>query len=95
MSEANNPDPSSNQQIIDKLNALESRIKSIESHLRYISPRFGYEREEEEEYSEIRIKKPTDSAIESNLVEYGLTWLSTIVFIFGIIFLMAYIRSIE
>jgi len=95
MSEANNPDPISNQQIIDKLNALESRIKSIESHLRYISPRFGYEREEEEEYSEIRIKKPTDSAIESNLVEYGLTWLSTIVFIFGIIFLMAYIRSIE
>ncbi len=80
--------------ILEKLNNLESRISRIESKLRYVSTRGAYEREEDENDRGIGIKNHKDSSFESNLVEYGLSWLSTIVFIFGIIFLMSYIRNI-
>ena len=80
--------------ILEKLNNLESRISRIESKLRYVSTQGAYEREEDENDRGIGIKNHKDSSFESNLVEYGLSWLSTIVFIFGIIFLMSYIRNI-
>jgi len=82
------------QEIIEKLNSLESRMSRIEAKLKYFSPRGVYEREGSDEDDDFKLKKPESSAIESNLVEYGLSWLSTIVFIFGIIFLMSYIRNI-
>ncbi len=94
MTDSKNSNEVINRQINEKLNTLESRISRIEAKLRYISPQEAYEREEDEDYRNVKIKKPEDSAIESNLVEYGLSWLSTIVFIFGIIFLMSYIRNI-
>ena len=92
MNESSNSDTFSNELIIEKLNALESRIKRIELKLRYVSPGASFENADDEEDQEIKLKKPEESVIESNLVEYGLSWLSTIVFIFGIIFLMSYIR---
>jgi len=92
MNESSNSDTFSNEHIIEKLNALESRIKRIELKLRYVSPGASFENADDEEDQEIKLKKPEESVIESNLVEYGLSWLSTIVFIFGIIFLMSYIR---
>lgn len=92
MKESSKSDTFSNEHIIEKLNVLESRIKRIELKLRYVSPGASSENADDEEDQEIKLKKPEGSVIESNLVEYGLSWLSTIVFIFGIIFLMSYIR---
>ena len=92
MTEYSKTESANNELIIEKLNALESRIKRIELRLRHVSPGSLYENEDGEEFEEIKIKKPEGSVIESNLVEYGLSWLSTIVFVFGIIFLMSYIR---
>ncbi len=92
MTELSKSDNINNELIIEKLNSLESRIKRIELRLRHVSPGELYETEDGGEYEEIRIKKPEGSVLESNLVEYGLSWLSTIVYLFGIIFLMSYIR---
>jgi len=94
MTDPQNPNEVNSKLILEKLDNLESRISRIEAKLRYVSPREAYEREGDDDYRDIGIKKPKDSSIESNLVEYGLSWLSTIVFIFGIIFLMSYIRNI-
>jgi hypothetical protein len=92
MTEFNQSDQFNNELIIEKLNALESRIKRIEFRLRHVAPGELYETEDSEAYPEIGLKKPEGSVLESNLVEYGLSWLSTIVYMFGIIFLMSYIR---
>ncbi len=92
MTEHSKSDNFSKELIIEKLNDLESRIERIELRLRHVSPGELYKAEDGEEYEEIRLKKPEGSALESNLVEYGLSWLSTIVYMFGIIFLMSYIR---
>lgn len=92
-----NPTPSneSNQQLlIDRLNDLDMRMSKIEQSLKYVPQVQAYLRMQEEEEEDFKIRRPKDTAIESNLVEYGLTWLSTIVFILGVIFLMAYIRNI-
>jgi hypothetical protein len=94
MDESNTSNEFNSQHIIEKLSALESRISRIEAKLRLISSGELYEREREEDYEDIRIKKPKDAALESNLVEYGLSWLSTIAFIFGVIFLMSYVRNL-
>lgn len=94
MTDSQNENEVNADQILDKLNNLESRISVIEARLRYVPPRGTYESEEDDNDKKINIKTHKDSSIESNLVEYGLSWLSTIVFIFGIIFLMSYIRNI-
>ena len=86
-------DENDSRKIIDRLNKLESRISKIEAHLRYMAHRESYEREEMEEEREQIIKSPEQASLESSMVEYGLTWLSTIVFLFGIVFLMLYIRN--
>jgi hypothetical protein len=93
MNTSNQSDKKNTQIIIEKLKILESRVSRIEAHLRFISNQEFYEREERNDHEDVIIKKPKNSAIESNLVEYGLTWLSTIAFIFGIIFLMSYVRN--
>ena len=82
------------QHIFEKLNALESRLSRLEAKLKYIRLPENYEREQEEDIGDFKIKRPTDTKIESSLVEYGLSWLSTIIYIFGVIFLMLYIRNI-
>lgn len=87
-------DESASRQINERLNRLESRISKIEAHLRYMAHREAYEKEEMEEDREQIIRTPEGNTLESSMVEYGLTWLSTIVFLFGIIFLMIYIRNL-
>lgn len=94
MTDSQNTNEILNKEILVKLDNLESRISILEAKLRYVSPRRAYDMEEDIDNADIGIKKQKDSSIESNLVEYGLSWLSTIVFIFGIIFLMSYIRNI-
>ena len=94
MTDSQNHNEVNSKQILEKLDDLESRISMIEAKLRYVSVRGAYKIEEDENDREIGIKNHKESSIESNLVEYGLSWLSTIVFIFGIIFLMSYIRNV-
>jgi len=93
MKDSDKPDKLDNQQLTERLLALESRISRIEARLRHYSPREALRGEESEEEYEFTIRKPKGSVFESNLVEYGLSWLSTIVFILGIIFLMSYVRN--
>ena len=93
MQKSNKPNELNNQKLSERLHALETRISRIEARLGYFSPREGYDGERRMEDADFKIKKPVGSAIESNLVEYGLSWLSTIVFIFGVVFLMSYIRN--
>ena len=93
MKDSDKPDKLDHQQLTERLSALESRISRIEARLRLYSPREAHRGEDSEEEYEFRIRKPKGSVFESNLVEYGLSWLSTIVFILGIIFLMSYVRN--
>ena len=93
MKDSDKPDKLDHQQLTERLSALESRISRIEARLRLYSPREALRGEDSEEEYEFRIRKPKGSVFESNLVEYGLSWLSTIVFILGIIFLMSYVRN--
>jgi hypothetical protein len=78
---------------VEKIDVLESRISKIESVLKYIAPDLFSETLGEEQDTE-RAGKSEDSILETNLVEVGLSWLSTIIFILGVLFLMTYIRSI-
>jgi hypothetical protein len=77
----------------EKIDVLESRISKIESVLKHIAPELFSETAGEEQ-DIAKTRKSEDSILEINLVEYGLSWLSTIVFILGVLFLMTYIRSL-
>lgn len=76
--------------LVEKIKSLEKRLSGIESMLRI---------EWVNKDGETRpLAKPeelhTAENAESKIVEYGLAWLGSIVFLFGIIFLMGYTESL-
>lgn len=74
--------------LFNRIQSLENRLTKIESILRI-----------EWQGGETENLKPTTEEefsvenTESNFVEYGMAWLGSIVFLFGIVFLMSYIES--
>ena len=77
--------------LLDKIQSIETRLSGIESYL-------GIEWAKDPKKL-INKKAPEDNgytaeATESKIVEYGLAWLGSIVFLFGIIFLMTYTESL-
>lgn len=76
--------------LIEKIQSLEKRLSGIESILRieWVS--------EERELKPLAKSEELNTAenTESKIVEYGLAWLGSIVFVFGIIFLMSYTESL-
>ncbi len=95
MPDPDNIEKKSLQELIKKFNTLEDRIKRIESYLfnENILPGNAVSVNPEEEFKWHVNPADSDSTIESNVIEYGLVWLSSIVYLFGIIFLMAYVRN--
>ena len=89
MSNSNSSNEINPKSIMEKLESMEARISRIEAHIGYRTYR-----EEDNQEKSIGLPETENSAIESNVVEYGLGWLSTIVFFFGIVFLMTYIKNI-
>ncbi|MFZ4400565.1 MAG: hypothetical protein ACOYO1_11060 [Bacteroidales bacterium] len=87
-----------NENLSERLNYLERRIDQLESLL-------GIRKVTAEEYKALDYEKtadelkykPTDeeneSAMESKIGEFGLGWLGSIVFLFGIAFITQYIQS--
>ena len=73
---------------------LFNRIQSLENRLTKIESILGIEWQGKAE----NLNLGTDEEYsventESNIVEYGLAWLGSIVFLFGIVFLMSYLES--
>lgn len=91
MSETGNTNTPDNQSLEDKIQSLETRLGKIEKILRI---EWIGEAEEAEEAEKGLKKAGTNDTTESRIVEYGLAWLGSIVFLFGIIFLMSYIESL-
>ena len=95
MANPENPENQNIRYLAERIEFLESRIRRIENFLK------------EEKLVEIpgdSVTEPRgvmatgedqseESTIESNVMEYGLAWLSSIVYLFGIIFLMAFTRD--
>ena len=83
------------QTIKDKIDTLEKRILKIETLLEQDRSRpvkvIPTHSDAGDSQSELYIE---NSNIESNVVEYGLAWLSSIVYFFGIIFLMTYLQNL-
>jgi hypothetical protein len=77
----------------EKLESLELRIRKIES----ILGREGFDQytkgEDPQDAGELKPHESDNQVIEANVMEYGLAWLSSIVFLLGIIFFMALIRT--
>ncbi len=76
--------------LLSKIQSLEKRLGSIESMLRIE----WVDKEAKLKPSEKPDEGYTAENAESKIVEYGLAWLGSIVFLFGIIFLMSYTESI-
>jgi hypothetical protein len=76
--------------LIEKIQSLEKRLSGIESMLR-----IEWVGEEGEIKPQVKPEElHTAEDAESKIVEYGLAWLGSIVFLFGIIFLMSYMENI-
>ena len=87
------------QNVLAHVESLESRLERIEAKLRklessdvLISPAV-----KDSKKSAVEINRPEranmDAQYESRVVEYGFAWISGIVYLFGIIFLMTYMRN--
>ena len=96
---------SKKDQTVD-LTEVFSHVKALESRLERIETRLGKLESSQGEFSSTRRiaeeenprkSSPTannlDAQYESRVVEYGFAWISGIVYLFGIIFLMAYMRN--
>jgi hypothetical protein len=85
--------------LLANVEALESRLKRIETRLSLLESTqekiLSYRPDSKEPVVEINSPIPTnlDAQYESKVVEYGFAWISGIVYLFGIIFLMAYVRN--
>ncbi len=81
--------------LIKKIDSLEERILKIESLLREgnYSPADMAHREGDVRTHRTSVSPGPDSSLESGVMEFGLGWLSNIVYLLGIIFLMVYIRN--
>jgi hypothetical protein len=76
--------------LLERISTLEKRLVKVESLLRleYVGDNPAQQTKiDEEELINV------DTA-ESNIIEYGLAWLGSVVFFFGIVFLMSYISSL-
>ncbi|MCK5207518.1 MAG: hypothetical protein KAQ79_05845 [Cyclobacteriaceae bacterium] len=90
MPEPENENPQNYELLSNKIQSLEKRLSSIESMLRIE----WAGKEEKLKSSEKPEEGYTAENTESKIVEYGLAWLGSIVFLFGIIFLMTYTESL-
>ena len=90
MSDPENEINNNYELLLHKIQTLEKRLSGIESLLRVE----WVNKEEDENPSPISDNGNTAERAESKIVEYGLAWLGTIVFLFGIIFLMSYVESL-
>ncbi len=72
--------------LIEKISTLEKRLVKVESILRleYVGDKPS---QQKEIYAEETL---TVDTAESHIIEYGLAWLGSVVFFFGIVFLMVY-----
>ncbi|HLF34857.1 MAG TPA: hypothetical protein VI583_11500 [Cyclobacteriaceae bacterium] len=77
----------------EKLESLELRIRNIESILRREGLAPYAMGEDLQDTGALKPRESDNQAIEANVMEYGLAWLSSIVFLLGIIFFMAWIRN--
>ncbi len=78
------------ESLLNRIQSVEKRLSSIESILRIEWP---------DDTEKIKTRTKFDEGIatedtESKLVEHGLAWLGSIVFLFGIIFLMSYTEGL-
>jgi hypothetical protein len=85
--------------VLAKIEALESRLERIEQRMHRLETYSGEistaSRQPEIRSSEINPSSTSlDMHYESRVVEYGFAWISGIVYLFGIIFLMAYVRNL-
>jgi len=82
-----------------QVEALESKLGRIEKRLEKLeisgSSSPSAIQDSDQPTFEINSPIPTslDSQYESRVVEYGFAWISAIVYLFGIVFLMAYVRN--
>ena len=87
------------EELIEKINSIESRISAIEAKLqgKHFSENHAIEQDEEEEdvpFYRRKTSEETDDAMESRIGEYGLSWMGNIVLLFGIVFLLQYIQNV-
>jgi hypothetical protein len=85
-----NKEPEASGKLDERVLALETRLAKIES---YLGLEWVDKIESTENTLEV-VQEETEESAESKIVEYGLGWLGSIVFLFGIIFLMNYIGSL-
>ncbi|MCF6353453.1 MAG: DUF2339 domain-containing protein [Cyclobacteriaceae bacterium] len=90
MSNAKNDTNPNQETLLCKIQSLEKRLGKIESILR-----IEWQGETEKLKSETELEEGfTAEGAESEIVEYGLAWLGSIVFLLGIVFLMSYTESL-
>lgn len=89
MSDIKETSDSNLQNLNERIAALENRLGKIESMLR-----IEWEGNREEGDATISTQGEDQDSTESRIVEYGLAWLGSIVFLFGIVFLMSYLESL-
>lgn len=81
----------SNQEIIDKLNALELRLSHLEAYSGV--KQLAVEESKEQELMKDFKKISDGNLLETKIGESGLAWLGNIVLFFGIAFLVQYVQN--
>ncbi|MFC2123330.1 hypothetical protein ACFLU5_00855 [Bacteroidota bacterium] len=90
----------SDNQILEKLHSLERRLDKIEEFLEVdktnliTSQQKSSPLKDESAINDKGHDHESENIFESKIVEYGLAWFGSIVFLFGVIFLMTYLRSL-
>jgi len=87
------------REIFEKLRSLESRIDSIEfmvnkGGIQVEDPVLSPSRGSDETELSLSSTQDNDSIFESKIVEYGLAWFGSIVLLFGVIFLIVYLKGL-
>lgn len=90
MSEIENEKNHNYEFLLNKIQSLEKRLSGIESILRI---EWAHKEEELKPNSKYEDAYSAENT-ESKIVEYGLAWLGSIIFLFGIIFLMSYTEGL-
>jgi len=90
MSETSETSDSNLQNLKERITALENRLGKIERILRIEWPEIS----DEERLDVVSVEESFGHTTESRIVEFGLAWLGSFVFLFGIVFLMSYLDSL-
>ncbi len=98
MLQENQDQPDRISELIEKVNSLELRIGRIEEQLDAAvkgmktvpKERYRTETDDNPEFEELVVDK---SQIESNIFEFGMTWLGSLVLLFGIAFLSNFAKN--